>query len=523
MYCSLPPDAEFIAGNTTGCVPLTVNFIDISTSPADPIASWVWNFGDGNVSNQQSPSHTYSTAGQYTVSLTVTTQDGCQNTEIFQFVEAGTRPTADFTANPLVACVNEVINFVDLTAGGATSWEWSFGDGGSSNLQNPSHSYADTGSYTIELIVEYLGCVDTLVRTSYVQIVGPLAGFVSSPAAGCNPPVNVSFFDQSHSETSWHWDFGDGSVDSVENPVHTYNTVGTFTVQLTVTDSVTGCVNQANANIDITNPLAAFSSDAQFGCAPLDVNFSNSSLNSSVYFWDFGDGNTSTAANPSHQYQQSGTYDVMFIASDGICSDTIIRTAYIQVAGPTVAFGADTLTGCAPLTVQFSDSSSAFPSTTLSNWIWDFGDGSSGSGQNPIHTYSTPGSYDVSLTVLDSQGCLDTLTKIAYINPTNPTAEFTTTDSLACPGSLVRFVNQSTGVGLSYLWDFGDGTTSSAINPVHLFASNGSYTIQLTTTDVNGCVDTEIKIAYVSIGQPTASFAADTTSATCPPLTVGLY
>ncbi|MEM7373086.1 MAG: PKD domain-containing protein [Bacteroidota bacterium] len=516
-----PPDAEFIVGNATGCVPLTTNFIDISSSAADPIVSWVWNFGDGNVSNQQHPSHTYTAAGQYTVTLTVTTQSGCQNTEIYQFVEAGTRPTVDFSANPLVVCVDEPLSFNDLTTGGATNWLWTFGDGGGSSQQNPSHTYADTGLYSVELVVSYLGCLDSLTKTDYIQVVGPVAGFTQSPAAGCNPPVDVAFFDQSHSGTSWYWDFGDGSSDSIQNPFHTYTTVGTYTVELTLTDSVTGCVSQAASTVDVTNPLASFSVDVRFGCAPLDVTFTNQAQNSTAFFWDFGDGNTSTAANPTHMYLEPGDYDVMFIASDGICADTLIQSPLVSVAGPAVNFGSDTASGCAPLTVRFSDSTTAYSGTTLTNWIWDFGDGNSGFGANPVHTYSTAGTYDVSLIVLDSQGCLDTLTKVAYITPTYPTAAFTTTDTLACPGSLVQFVNQSVGTGLSHMWDFGDGSTSSAINPTHLFPANGSYTISLTTTDLNGCVDTEIKLSFVSIGQPTASFVADTTTATCPPLAVG--
>ncbi|MEM6342586.1 MAG: PKD domain-containing protein [Bacteroidota bacterium] len=514
------PDAEFTVSDPDGCLPHTVNFLDLSTSPTDPITNWVWNFGDGNLSNQQNPSHTYTTAGQYTVTLTVTTASGCQNTETFTFVEVGARPTANFDANPRIACVDTEIDFTDLTAGNVTDWTWYFGDGGTSNDPNPAHTYQDTGTFDITLIVENLGCFDTIVMQDFVTIQGAVADFSMTPTDGCNPPTDVQFFDQSINGSSFYWDFGDGNTSILPNPTHTFATVGTYTIRQVVTDLATGCVDDFDQDITITNPIASASGNPRFGCPPLDVNFTNSSLNATDYIWDFGDGTVSNAANPTHTYTAPGDYTVTLIASDGACNDTLILTDYVSLSGPTIDFDANLFNGCAPLPITFNDLSTPYGTSSFVSWQWNFGDGNTATGPNPTHTFTNPGQYDITLTVLDSDGCVQSLTKSQYITATFPTANFSTNDTIACPGAFVNFINTSVGSGLTYLWDFGDGTTSSAVNPTHLFPSNGTYTITLTATDVNGCSDIEGKFNFVSIGQPTAAFVADTTSATCPPLTV---
>ncbi|TAE50707.1 MAG: PKD domain-containing protein, partial [Bacteroidetes bacterium] len=514
------PDAEFALSTNQGCVPLTVSFADLSSSQADPIVSWLWNFGDGNISLLPNPVNVYLIPGQYTVTLTVVTQSGCRNTETFQYVEAGTRPNVNFTATPRLACVNQDIQFADLSTGGATRWFWGFGDGTGSTLQNPTHAYVDTGYFSVSLIVDYLGCRDTLVIDSLVRIVGPLADFQMTPAAGCDPPLPVSFFDQSAGATSWFWDFGNGTTSTLQNPTQIFASTGTFEINLVVTDSITGCVNTVNQSLTITDPQAGFSVSDQRGCAPMTVDFTNSSVQASNFFWDFGDGALSTDPNPSHDYLTPGSYTVQLIATDGTCSDTLVMQNVIRVIGPQPDFSVNQFSGCAPLPVRFTDLTVADPLAPIVNWIWDFGDGNTGSGPGPNHTYTAAGSYHVSLTVLDAEGCISTIQKLSYVSPTQPQAAFTTADSLACPGSLVRFTNLSTGVGLSYFWNFGDGTTSTVPNPIKLFAPNASYTITLTVTDVNGCTDSEIKVNYVTVAQPIAAFAADVTSATCPPLSV---
>lgn len=515
----LQPTADFVATPITGCIPLTVNFLDISTS-TDPVVSWIWNFGDGNSSVSQNPSHTYTVSGIYPVQLIVITQSGCRDT-LFSpdHIAVGTPPLVDFNANPRIVCVEDPVTFIDQTNQGFV-WFWSFGDGGTSALQNPVYQYADTGTFDVTLIVNNLGCLDTLTRDSFIQVVGPIADFILTPAQGCDPPLDVSFFDQSINANGWFWDFGDGNTSTLQNPMHTYTTVGNYTITLVVTDSVSGCSDDFTLPVVITDPQANFSATPTFGCIGLAVPFTNNSTDANTYQWDFGDGNTSVAANPSHTYANPGTYDVTLIASDGTCADTLVRNAFIQIAGPDVDFVADTFNGCAPFTVSFTDLSVAPSGAAITNWFWDFGDGGISNTMNPAYTYNTAGIFDVTLQVIDSDGCTSSITKTGYVNPTFPNAEFTSNDTISCPGALISFISQASGVGITHLWDFGDGTFSNAINPVHIFPANNSYTVTLTVTDINGCQDVTAKAGFITVGQPTANLTADNTTATCPPLTV---
>ncbi|MCB9230712.1 MAG: PKD domain-containing protein [Bacteroidia bacterium] len=513
------PVANFNGLPPTGCIPLNVTFNDLSTSPS-PIVSWQWDFGDGNTSNAQNPSNTYLAIGSYTVTLIITNAQGCTDTLVrTNYINVGDVPFASFTATPLTACVNEPIQFTDLSTN-ATTWFWQFGDGGTSNAQNPAYAYQDTGCFTVTLTVSNNGCIDDTTIVNYICISPPLALFNLNPAVGCAVPHTVFFTDQSILPDTWFWDFGDGNTSTAQNPIHTYNTTGSFTVTLTVTDTVTGCMDDQTAQVNISIPDAAFTASPVFGCGPLTVNFTDSSTGLALtYLWNFGDGNTSTAQNPSHTYNNPGLYTVTLTVTDANgCTDAFTASNFVQVIGPDVNFGADTLGGCRPLLVNFTDST-IFGAPVVS-WAWDFGDGGTSNQQNPSHNYTATGNFTVSLTVTDLDGCVHTFTRTNYILVTEPVALFSLSDTLACAGVTINFTNLSTGVGLSYLWDFGDGNTSTATNPNHTYNLNGSYTISLTVTDVNGCDSTLTDSAGLIVTPIVADFGANPTNASCPPLLV---
>lgn len=512
----IPPVASIGALPFEGCFPLPVTFTDLSVS-VEPIVSWAWDFGDGGTSTLQNPSHTYVAAGVYNISLIIINSAGCTDTANFT-VTAGPQPTADFWATPLIACVGDSIIFSD-SSNSALTWFWQFGDGGTSTLINPVHVFGDTGYFTVTLIVNNLGCRDTLVRDSFIYISGPLANFTLNPAMGCGIPHAVTFTDASGGADTWLWDFGDGFTSTLQNPVHTYTATGTYTVTLTVTDTITGCVDQANATVGISIPIADFIGAPTSGCAPLAVQFADNSTGATAWQWDFGDGGTSTVRNPLYTYTTPGTYTVTLIITDANgCSDTLTIPNYISVIGPTVAFSASADSGCVPFTVTFADGSSS--SVPITSWLWDFGDGTTSVLANPTHTYVTAGLFTVTLTVTDANACSRTVSFPNYILATQPVALFSLGDTLACRGYPVSFNNLSTGVGLTYLWDFGDGVTSTAANPSHAYSTTGSYTVTLTVTDVNGCESTISVPAAVLIQDPLADFGAAPTAASCPPLFV---
>lgn len=512
------PVANFNGLPLLGCVPLTVNFTDLSTSN-EPIVSWQWDFGDGGIDSVQNPSYTYNATGVYTVTLIIVNSSGCTDTLTqVNYVQVGDPPVACFSATPLIVCVGDPVNFTDCSTN-ANQWFWQFGDGGTSTAQNPSYAYGDTGCYTVTLTVFNNGCQDDTTITNYICVLPPVAQFNLNPAVGCAVPHTVFFTDQSTLPDTWFWDFGDGNTSTLQNPVHNYTATGSYTVTLTVADTINGCTDDATANVNISIPVADFVGAPLFGCGPLTVNFTDMSTGATAWNWSFGDGGTSTQQNPTYTYNTPGIYTVTLTITDGNgCTDTETKTNYVQVIGPDVNFGADTLGGCRPFTVNFSDST--IFGAPITSWTWDFGDGNNSNLQNPTHTYTSTGNYTVQLTVTDIDGCTRTFTRNNYILVTEPVAHFGVSDSIACLGFSISFSDSSSGVGLAYLWDFGDGNTSTQQNPSHTYAANGNYTVTLTVTDVNGCDSTVADSNVIQIIPVTAGFTAAPTSASCPPLLV---
>jgi gliding motility-associated-like protein len=514
----VPPVADFTGTPLFGCIPLNVAFTDLSTS-VEPIVSWQWDFGNGQTSTAQNPGTVYTTPGGFTVSLIIVNAAGCTDTLIRPaYVLAGIPPVACFNVNPAIACANDPVTFTDCSTN-ATGWTWFFGDGGTSNAQNPQYAYQDTGCFTVTLIVTNFGCNDDTVRSNVICITPPVARFNLTPATGCGVPLLVTFTDNSILPQTWLWDFGDGNTSTLQNPTHTYTALGNFTVLLTVSDTVNGCSDDETSTVNITDPQANFTAAPVFGCGPLTVVFTDLSTGATTYAWDFGDGGTSTAANPTHVYQNPGTYTVTLVVGDNNgCSDTHVELNYITVIGPNVNFSGGPLTGCDSLLVNFTDLS--VPTAPILSWAWTFGDGGTSTLQNPSHNYVGAGSYNVSLTVTDAAGCTRTFTRPNYVRVTSPVAAFAINDTITCAGVALNFNNNSVGSGLTYSWDFGDGTFSTATNPSHSYAGNGTYNVQLAVLDNNGCRDTILDTGLVTISNVLANFAANPTNASCPPLLV---
>jgi PKD repeat protein len=170
------PNADFAGNPTSGCAPLTVQFTDKSTGcPSDPTlgkpTGWKWDFGDGGISTLQHPSHTYANVGTYNVTLTVTNNCGSDTATKTDYIKvADVNPTADFIGTPPIGCAPLTVNFNDTSTGGPTSWQWDFGDGGTSTLQHPSHTYASPGTYTVKLTVTNNCGADTAVKEQYIVV-----------------------------------------------------------------------------------------------------------------------------------------------------------------------------------------------------------------------------------------------------------------------------------------------------------------------------------------------------------------
>lgn len=467
------------------CLPLTVTYTDQSTNAV----SWLWDFGDGQTSALQNPVHVFYSQPSSNVTLTITDNNGCVGTK--SKVNISTIGIVS-TLSDSIGCSPLTINFSDLTST-ATTWHWDFGDGVSSTLQNPQHTYNDTGIYDVTLIVTLAsGCTDTTVYNDYIRVTAPIPDFLSPTVAVCAPSL-VNFTNLSLNGVTYLWDFGDGTTSAADNPSHIYNIPGYYTIQLTAYDAL-GCARtETKVNyIHVPGTYAHFSLVSQLNCLQNSVQFSDSSLYATSWSWNFGDGYTSTDQNPLHLYQDTGSYIVSLITSDSLgCSsyfsypDSIVVHPNPDANGNTTYFG-----GCGPYTASFNNTS-----TNAVSFTWHFGDGDTSTLENPVHVYTSAGIFNVSIVAVNEFGCTDTFTLPAPVAvQATPDARFTPSVSSGCTPLNVQFTNTSINLtGETYLWDFGNGQTSASANPAIIYSNPGTYTIKLIVLNSNGCVDSTFK------------------------------
>ncbi|MDZ7743115.1 MAG: PKD domain-containing protein [Bacteroidota bacterium] len=416
MYSATGLTAAFTAAPTSGQAPLTVDFTDQSTGH---VLSWLWYFGDGNTSTDQNPQYTYNNSGTYTVSLVINSPTANDSVAIVDFIVVGfNAPTADFTGNPTSGVSPLTVDFTDQSLDSVNTWNWYFGDGGTSTDQNPQYIYNDPGTYTVSLAVSGPGGSDSLAKEDYITVdyPTPTADFEGDPTSG-DAPLLVNFTDLSlDSVNTWMWYFGDGETSTDPNPEHTYYDPGIYTVSLSVAGPG-GNDSTAKTDyiaVDDPAPVADFSGDPLSGTNPLTVDFMDLSTgNIDSWSWDFGDGSNSTDQNPQHIYNDPGTYTVSLEVSGPGGSSTETKNDYIQVNQSqfTADFVGDPTSGQFPLEVEFTDLSSG----NIDSWKWYFGDGNTSADQNPVNTYQNSGTYSVALKV-SGPGGSDSLKKEDYIN-----------------------------------------------------------------------------------------------------------
>jgi PKD repeat protein len=334
-----------------------------------------------------------------------------------------------------------------------------------------------------------------------------VSDFSGTPLSGI-VPLNVTFTDASqNTPTSWNWSFGDGYTATTRNASHVYNTTGSYTVNLT-TANVMGNNTMSKPNYVTINPMVVtFSSNNVLGSYFVNAQFTASSTGSpNTWYWDFGDGNTSTIQNAAHNYTAVGNYNVNLRAtntSSGAFNWTN-KTAYISVTGlqaPLASFTMSLTNSYIPMTVSFTDTSTNSPNA----WNWSFGDGNYSISQNPTFVYNVPGTYTVNLTASNIIGSNTSTFSylIATAVPLAPQANFTWSNTVGVPSLpvTVQFTDLSTQSPTSWYWsDFGDGSgqTSLIQNPTHTYSTVGAYPVTLHVTNINGTPSQITKYVQIS-------------------------
>ena len=524
-----PPTAGLLAPPGPFCQGSAVTFTNTSAVGF----SYKWNFGTGGgfVSKPfGTQTFTYNTAGSFTISVVALIGGGgasCTDTEKV-VINILPRPTANFTISPNKGC-NSIIgaNFTDLSSS-AISWNWNFGNGNTFNGQiPPSQNYNTVGNFVATLTVTAANtCVHSFTAPITVYQI-PTAAFTTSNACVGSPAI---FTDNStHAAgdpiTSWNWNFGDASptaTSSVQNPSHTYTTQNTYTVELIV--NTANCTHTISQTININvKPTADFTLTPINGCPTLTVNFTNTSANATIYNWNFGNGNNSSATDPIETFTNTTTSNIIYTVNltaftAAGCSDTHTSTVTVFTK-PNSSFTVSAPAGCSPVAATFTNNSIG-----AINYNWSFGDASSSTATTSVlsHTYINSTlliqTYTVQLVAISSNGCKDS-TSLTVTTYPRPIFNFTMVPNSGCSPLSINFPPVLGAV--SYEWDFGDGSPANfSPNPTHVFTNttttNSTFTVQLIASNAFGCADTTYGYPIV-YAKPLANFVI-TPTVGCSPL-----
>ncbi|MFM2136722.1 MAG: hypothetical protein RL021_2122 [Bacteroidota bacterium] len=464
-------------------------------SGAFPNAACTWSFGDGMMGTSFGPiAHTYVNGGAYTVCLNVL--DSIGNVQCTFCDSVLIQSSLNCTFTTFVTPGSLIVDFlVSVPPGTYASWD--YGDMTTGTGGNPWHGYTSPGTYTVCVdIIDSTTLVSTCHSCQSVSVGGTNNCYFAAFPDSMNTMQYHFYGSPSYSSSTLAWDFGDGSTGTGSNPLHQYAAAGTYFV----------CMNELNPNgvnvchycdsITVTSGGGSMSCNFSYTISPntnpVLVTAVAAISGPAPYFvhWDFGNGQTTTGMAGTAQYLTSGVYTITMTVTDGLgtilCSSTQVVVINLPVSSCTSYFVSST----AGLSASFIDLSSGIsPSTAFS---WSFGDGTSSNVRFPQHTYTTPGMYTVCLTISDNgcsdQYCAMVLADTNTVNPGPCQANFVTLQ--AAPYS-VLIVDLSTGSNLSYLWDFGDGTTSTQQYPSHYYSTTGSYVVCLTVNDgLLGCSST---------------------------------
>ncbi len=551
--CSLVADFSWAASPTNS---LTINYTNLSI-PLASTDSITWIFGDNTSSHDVNATHTYANAGTYTVCLIVKKNLPPTSTPCVKYICKSVTVTyppcnlvVDFGWNvSSTSPVNPLrIEFHNLSTPLATtdSVTWTFGDGSTSYDVNPTHTYANAGTYNVCLRVKknntpagIAPCVRYICKTVTVTIPCNLVVDFNWNVSTAPPPVNpyrIEFHNLSiplASTDSVTWTFGDGSTSYDVNPTHTYANAGTYTVCLRVKKNnntgSTPCVRYICKTITITSPcnLVVDFSSAAAPTNPLMVQFTNLSTPSATTdstIWNFGDGGTSLLPNPLHTYANAGTYNVCLIVKKNSntggtpCIRYICKTVIVEA--PCNIHADFTWRSDSANAQKIFFTNTTTPVSTTDSVRWTFGDGTSSNLRSPDHTYAQPGTYTVCLR-MQKRGpagivinCVSEICKTVVVYPTCTLVADFTWHADQTIAQKIFFTNTSAPITSSdsIRWTFGDGTSSNVVSPDHTYTQPGTYTVCLrvqkrnTSSGLYNCVREICKTVVV---QPTCNFQAN--------------
>ena len=495
-------------------------FIDYFGPGQDSIIDWKpW---------PPSAPHTLVYPGVGTYSVELLDSSFCGIVGVVKTIEIIDPPVAVLSADKDSICLGEDVTFTNSSLAPANVFRINTDDGNGWRNFDPSGSesvnYDTPGTKTIRLAVDVAGATNSCKDTVDVVVEvlpNPVAEF-SFPTQRTCDQLTVSFTDESINAVAYNWNFGNGNTSTMAAPgAQTFSSPGKYYVSLEVA-TAKGCKHMKIDSVEvIQSPVVDFA--VPDTCAKAEVRFTNYTTEDAAdpivsWEWDFGDGSNSNAQTPNHLYLADGTYIVKLKANGTLCSSEEQKSLRIYPL-PSASFILSPAIGCAPFYVDFFNTSNG-----AATYFWDLGDGTTSQNIHVNHQYfnntTAAKDLDVKLLAVSGVGCKDSTSNLVVVNP-EISADFDYVAVNNCTDFKVTFQNKSVG-GTTYLWDFGDGESSTAENPEHTYTNSGSFssdfTVVFTATNDQGCSETITKDISVS---PEAKFGFTASpDSGCSPLNV---
>jgi len=517
-------DLTFATEPMSGCAPLDVTFTNTTSIPDGvELLSQRWVFNDGTSVSGETIMKTFPDAGLFPVVLEInTTSESCDVTQQFpNAVEVVNGPAVQFSTSPSPAASCSApftVSFENQTPNdGNVTFEWDFGNGMTSTEANPPpQTYTENGDFAVTLSAtdNLKGCTKTF--SSVVAVGSPVPSFTIPERLCVGTPI---IFENTSSEAEYVWDVVGVTSSTDVNLEITFPEAGEFQVRL-IANSPGGCSDDITQTITVDIADPTFAANPNFGCSePFAVSFTPLVNRTDVtYDWQFGDDSTSTMANVVHEYNadnespyhENGEFifnPTLTVSTASGCIDSSTQEIILDI--PLARFMPDTVSGCAPLTVEFSDSSRS--TQDIINYEYIYGDGQTANFSTPNphnYIYSEAGEFDAQLVITNNLGCVDTSYSIRVEVGTRITPDFTTDRTEACQGEPIAF-SDNTNSDLIDEWHYytNDNRSSHCFNessPTIPFESaTGNFGVTM-IVGYNGCLDSIVREDFINIKGPIA-------------------
>jgi gliding motility-associated-like protein len=470
----------------------SIQFTSNSAGPGT--LTYLWDLGDGNTSTAKDPAHTYNKAGIYTVKLTVTSSEGCTNSN----TQTGYINVNSFSTNfsvPSPICVNNSADFSSISSPTPNSSAWEINGLPYTYGHYMNYYFNVPGTYTIRLINSYALCKDTATKTITVHSLPNAQGFESTVNGICGAPVSVTVKDTTTGAVQWQWDFSNYATGNpyayTQTASTTYTANSQYLVWLKVTNAA-GCSKMVVKPVNIVGPTVHIQlvstsqpGNSTYSCKPITATFkAYTTEDIAEYKWDFGDGGTAVAAEPAYTWSTPGSFQVkLTYKTRNGCTGIAYYNSIELNPTPKADFkvlGSTDICGNNP--VNFNNTS-----TGVANSMSWYVDGSYASSNFSVFTYEfmTAGKHTIRL-IAGNRGCYDTITRVDYVNVVPPFVRLTGITN-TCDGTrgTVTFSQTSTGA-TQWVWDFGDGNkqtlTADVPSVTHTYTKSGNYKVELTGT-----------------------------------------